>query len=245
MKKQHAFTLVELLVVIGIIALLIGLLLPVLARARQHGRATVCLSNLRQMSAAAMAYATSNKGLFPVSQWKSGGTYACWDLTTLTGGGEVRVVPGLLWQGDAERAIQQCPEFGGKANWLKDPYTGYNYNTSYIGRGQGERRPTPASLAQVKSPAGTVIFGDGEWKNGANKFMRAPRDGGPDTGTTTRQGGTQGFGHLSATNVAFVDGHATRHEARFGLYDLAGAQREIPEAHVGFLGADNSLYDLE
>jgi prepilin-type processing-associated H-X9-DG protein len=58
---------VELLVVIGIIALLIGVLLPVLGRAREQGRQTACLSNLRQLGMAFMMYANDNNGWLPGS----------------------------------------------------------------------------------------------------------------------------------------------------------------------------------
>jgi prepilin-type N-terminal cleavage/methylation domain-containing protein/prepilin-type processing-associated H-X9-DG protein len=55
------FTLVELLVVIGIIAILIALLLPTVARAREQSRRAVCLSNLRQVHIAMVEYATQNR----------------------------------------------------------------------------------------------------------------------------------------------------------------------------------------
>jgi prepilin-type N-terminal cleavage/methylation domain-containing protein/prepilin-type processing-associated H-X9-DG protein len=59
----RAFTLVELLVVIGIIALLIAILLPVLSRARQAGNRTKCLSNIRSLALAQASYAAELKGL--------------------------------------------------------------------------------------------------------------------------------------------------------------------------------------
>jgi prepilin-type N-terminal cleavage/methylation domain-containing protein/prepilin-type processing-associated H-X9-DG protein len=64
-KSVRGFTLVELLVVIGIIAVLVGLLLPSLNRARESARRTQCLSNLRQISMAFFMYTNENKGWFP------------------------------------------------------------------------------------------------------------------------------------------------------------------------------------
>src|SRR6187431_1744017 len=62
----RAFTLVELLVVISIIAMLIALLLPMLTNAREAGRGVVCLSGLRQMHPAMSAYIEQEKDWMPV-----------------------------------------------------------------------------------------------------------------------------------------------------------------------------------
>ena len=64
-SRHSGFTLVELLVVIGIIAILISLLLPALSKAREQANRTVCMSNLRQIMMFSRIYITENHGVFP------------------------------------------------------------------------------------------------------------------------------------------------------------------------------------
>jgi prepilin-type N-terminal cleavage/methylation domain-containing protein/prepilin-type processing-associated H-X9-DG protein len=66
MKPEPAFTLIELLVVIAIIAILAALLLPVLGRAKESARATVCLGNLHQVGIALQIYVSDNNNKMPV-----------------------------------------------------------------------------------------------------------------------------------------------------------------------------------
>lgn len=99
-RGEHGFTLVELLVSIAIITILIALLLPGLADARDTARTVKCRSNVRQLTLAAHAYATDYKDLL----WPAAD---CWFIST-NSGGEQRA--GLIFEyvGIAE-FVTECP----------------------------------------------------------------------------------------------------------------------------------------
>jgi prepilin-type processing-associated H-X9-DG protein/prepilin-type N-terminal cleavage/methylation domain-containing protein len=246
-SNPRAFTLVELLVVIGIIAVLIAILLPALAGAREQSRAVACLSNLRQLATAAHAYCNNHNGSYPpATAYESRPPLSiglAWDFTTIYDAmtNKTTIEPGLLWRGGAILAVQQCPGYEGRSNTLADPYTGYNYNTSYIGHGYGESIEAPIKASQVRRPSEVALFGDGQYFGGANKFMRAPFPNPGDAAFRDRASGTQGFRHRKGANVAFCDGHAA---TLFDRYTKTTPdQQPLLTPQTGFLSADNSMYD--
>jgi prepilin-type N-terminal cleavage/methylation domain-containing protein len=75
-RGSRGFTLVELLVVIGIIALLVGILLPSLNKARDAAKRTACLANLRSLGQLVTMYANQYKGQIPIGCSATGATFS-------------------------------------------------------------------------------------------------------------------------------------------------------------------------
>lgn len=242
--RTQAFTLPELLVVVAITGILAALLVPAVRHAHEEGLSAACRSNLRELGRLAIAYADAHNGHFPWGRRSlSGYRENCWDFRIPSGGGPAE--PGELWEGVRAPRVQQCPSFlGGPSNAQGDPYTGYNYNCSYVGKVEGDsgKRTVPTRLSAIRRPGETALFGDGEFAGGANKFMRAPvRDKAFDgSGSSVRDAGTQGFRHRGRTNVVFCDGHV---ESFSKPYTRSGAGNTAPGC--GFLSPDNSLYGGE
>ena len=93
-RRLSGFTLVELLVVIGIIALLISILLPALGRAREQAKQIACLSNLRQLGMVYQMYANDNKDQIPIG-YEEGQPWTGYSLFT----GTNYPLMGCLFQG--------------------------------------------------------------------------------------------------------------------------------------------------
>ena len=150
-SRRRAFTLVELLVVIGIIAILIGILLPVLGQGRERARRVACLSNMRQLAIAWTMYANANKGLIPSADTNGLGWAADGNLDS-----DIR--RGSLYQWIPNPETYRCPNdnnVNARSYSVNDTVspTGM-FGTRKIGRSAG--RPRCSSSSRNSTRAATT-----------------------------------------------------------------------------------------
>jgi prepilin-type N-terminal cleavage/methylation domain-containing protein len=156
MNAKRAFTLVELLVTIAIIAILAGLLLPALSRAKENGKQTSCASNLNQISLAIRFYASDYSDSLPVlpnpNPYPNGiGAY----YKQL-----VKGYLGLTGPPSPNEKVFVCPSDPIICTQLGHAYTSYTFNGYEVGPG-AIPRITGQKLGAIKIPAKAVLAG--EW----------------------------------------------------------------------------------
>jgi len=226
MKK--AFTLLELLVVIAVIALLLGILMPALSGARSQAKATICQSNLRQLTLANTGYATENDGFYVPAASDIGipeGNLHRWhgvrDSTNEPFDSLRSPIAGYLGDG----GVKECPKNvnfrkGDPWEWnFEDGGGGYGYNRTYIGSRvwQSGADDITTKITEVGNPADTIMFADAAMSNldgGVPYYMEysfvEPRywfSSGqfhPEWGDPSP---SIHFRHRGKANVAWIDGH--------------------------------------
>ena len=252
-SARPAFTMIEMIVVTSVIALLIALLVPGLGAARRSAGKTTSMANLRQLSIAAEMYAASEQA-WPIAirydNHGDGLISHAWDWSSYPGG---RHEPGTLWTfTDAPDRTLMDPFYHGHDPdaAFADPFTGYNYNTSFIG---GEapfpqigfssiRRGVP--LGGSRETETTAMFGTAGRRGGTNKFMRAPGNReGLDAGTLVS--GVQSFRAGGSSPTVYLDGHTGAPTDSHAGPDAYAEAREqwMDWPRNGFLSDDDDAYD--
>jgi len=232
MAGRRAFTLVELLVVIGIIALLIGILIPALSKAQQQAKVTACMSNIAQLTKGWIMYANDYKGNLVWAETDgeknadgspNTNNKAKRDGWVIDVQGDpafntrASIEKGLLWKYCSAAETYRCP-----ASYDLNNFRSYSINTHLNGTPTifyadfystgvpAGFAPPPIVTKLSKVKPDRLVFIEEYDERGFNAGSFLQFKGWSDTSTSTHNwGDIPAFFHKKGTVMSFADGHAS------------------------------------
>ena len=230
-SARNHFTLIELLVVIAIIAILAGILLPTLGKAREKGKSVTCIGNLKQLVMANLFYSESHDSfLVPYARDMMTRNTQRWCGTSNSSSNDgssadydIHSSPLSPYIGTL-KGISHCPSLVAPPKSFEKNCGGYGYNvlvgTLHPGEFSQASYDSGYSLKKMKNPTEKIMFADsgimvddnGNWssrptRHGYSASIEAPGDGADDGGWGWIANPTMHFRHNRRAVISYCDGH--------------------------------------